>query len=162
MARNPVGVKGAIGTDREYKVEDTIVNTPVEDAPVEDTGKKSKKRKKVDNSEYLRTIQKIASYSGITRTMKIKDKNGQFDEIVNIYVYPNGAVTTNYDKRYVDKTRGDHTISKQAVRDAGSKNLSFWGRAEDAKGLPQKRVKKLSKPMKRVKVLKRASVKKRR
>jgi hypothetical protein len=112
------------------------------------------KRGKKISPEYDNGIQKIASYSGVTRTMRFKDKSGKFDEIVNIYVYPDGIVT-DYDDKIIDKYIGENAISKQNVRNHGNKSKTIWGKREDEAGYvpPASRNKKHSKPMKRVTIL---------
>jgi hypothetical protein len=122
------GVRGRKGpTQEELEIEQARGRGPtqeeleIEQAMEEKSGKKKKRIKEI-NPEYDRGIQKIASFSGITRTMKLNDKTGQFDEIVNVYVYPDGIVD-DYENKVV-------RLSKQHVRDYGHKNLSFWGRRE--------------------------------
>jgi len=132
-----------------------IVKHEGEDAftPVSPIGKKTKK---ID-AEYPRGIKKIASYSGVTRTMRFKDKSGEFDEIVNVYVYPNGIVD-DYEDKVIDQYLGENAISKQNVRKYGDKGKTIWGKREEAAGYipPEARHKKASKPMKRVTILRKS------
>lgn len=126
--------------------------------------------------EYTHGIKKIASYSGVTRIMKCDGKCGKFDEIVNIYVYPEGIVN-NYPDDVIDKYTHEHTISKHNVRNHGYKELSIWGKKEAADGSPYDEIskkwvtakkggeaasrhKKKSKPVRRIPVSKRGNAKK--
>jgi len=98
------------------------------------------------NPEYTRTIKKIASYSGVVRTMEMGD-DGKFKEIINIYVYPEGIVD-NYPDKVADRYMDENSISKQAVRDHGQKKLAIWGR-NDPYGAATPRRKKASHSVKR-------------
>lgn len=104
--------------------------------------------------EYKRTIKKIASYSGVVRTMQMGD-DGKFKEIINIYVYPDGIVA-NYPDEVADRYSDENSISKQAVRNHGHKNLAIWGKNDvyDATGSAVSRHKKSSHPVKRKKIIK--------
>jgi hypothetical protein len=103
---------------------------------------------KVPKEEYIRGLQKIASYSGVTRIMKCDGKCGKFDEIVNIYVYPNGIRSEADYKaagsKPVDYFTDEHSISKKNVK---NENTEY-------------RHKKRSKPVKRMTVLKRGNSRK--
>lgn len=138
-----------------------IVKHEEEDAftPVSPIGKKTKGI----NPEYPRGIKKIASYSGMTRTMRFKDKSGKFDEIVNIYVYPDGIVD-DYEDKVIDRYIGENAISKQNVRNYGQKNKALWGKREEEVGYTPTaaaRHSKASKPMKRVTILRKSGKSKR-
>jgi hypothetical protein len=160
--------KGSFIGDTGEREEDVIIaNVP---------SAMEKKQKSVKPPEYPRGIKKIASYSGVTRVMKCADKKcGGFDEIVNIYVYPEGAVT-NYPDDVVDRYTNEHNISKHSVRNHGFKELSIWGKKEAAAGSPYDemsknwvsskkgaqaapRHKKRSKPVKRIISAKRGNTK---
>lgn len=131
------------------EIDTTVVEPPEGYSPEE-------KKKKV-NPEYGYSIKKIASYSGVTRIMKCDNKCGGFDEIVNIYVHPDGKVEDEYKTGpVIDKYIGQNSISKQAVRDHGHKDLTFWGKTDQ--GTPRR--KKSSKPVRRMTVPKRGNMKK--
>jgi len=105
------------------------VHKPINEKDVKNEVKKEETQ--VDKDGYIRGIQKIASYSGVARIMKCDHKCGGFDDIINIYVYPNGAVVSEYnnpDNKVIGQYHGDNSISKDAVRKHGFKNLAMWGK----------------------------------
>lgn len=98
-------------------------------------------------SAYPNAFRKIASYSGTTRIMKCKGNCGAFDDIINIYVDPEGAQIDQYksaNNRYMN-LKGNNDVDPSKV---SHKDLTFW------KGKPKSinaeyRHKKKSKPVKR-------------
>jgi|WetSurMetagenome_2_1015567.scaffolds.fasta_scaffold30656_3 hypothetical protein len=135
---------------RKVKDNDATVVEPPE-------GYNPDEKKKKVSPEYDRSIKKIASYSGVTRIMKCDNKCGGFDDIVNIYVYKGGKFEDEYKNApVIDEYMGENSISKQAVRDHGHKDLTFWGRTDEGKP----RRKKVSHPVKRRTIKKRGNVKK--
>ena len=134
---------------KKVKVNDPNIVEPPE-------GYNPDERKRKVNDEYTRGIKKIASYSGVARIMKCDNKCGGFDEIVNIYVHPDGRVEEEYRAGpVIDKYIGENTISKQGVRDHGHKDLTYWGKHDESKA----RRKKTSKPIRRMTIPKRGNTK---
>lgn len=111
----------------------------------EQTSKKSKKERKVHEG-YPNGIKKIASYSGVTRIMKCTNKCGKFDDIINLYVFPDGVVQDEYnnpENKIIDEYLGQNSINNKAVT---HKDLTIWSK----RGNIADRKKKLSKSVKRL------------
>lgn len=128
--------------------------------------KKVEKKKKVPthlSDEYPRGIMKIASYSGVVRRMKCTDdkKCGKLgkgagkpiDEIVNIYVYPDGAVN-DYPNHVVDPLTTNNAISKINTYKYDAGQNAIWIKREKKAGKVRQRSKKLTKTVKRTNIRK--------
>ena len=114
-------------------------------ADEEETVKVIRRKKTIAEDDYQRGIKKIASYSGVARIMECTNKCGKFDDIVNIYVFPNGVVEDEYNdpnNKVIDEFLGQNTISSKSVKD---KDLTLWSKnraVADRRKKPSKSVKR--------------------
>jgi len=119
---------------------------------IKDTGEVIRVKGRHLAEEYPRGIMKIASYSGVVRRMDCGSKKcSGFDEIVNLYVYPDGIVD-DYPNNVIDPLTTSNEISKQSTHKHGSAGQSIWGKREKKEGESSRtvpRVKKHSVPPKR-------------
>lgn len=136
MAKSKRKPTGEIYEGEEYEATPVITQKP-------------KKQIKYSD-EYTRGISKIASYSGTIRRMKIKDgkmmKDGKwdespFDEIINIYVNPNGEIIDYNRMSFKNTMRDNPSISKKSVRAYGESDKALWAKAEKSGSVTSRRKK---------------------
>jgi len=105
--------------------------------------------KKRSKTEYPHAFRKVASYSGTARVMKCATGQcGNFDDIINIYVDPEGVQVEQYrgaNNRTMN-LKGNNDVDPENVK---RKDFTFWG-GKPKEVSAEYRKKKHSTPVKRI------------